>query len=101
MPPCESVLLNKINRTLKVTRMIKSCKENLIVLPEANDGYCLNESNVFSIEYFSGSPYPENIADLLKGNVNNNHNNNLDSDDESSDVCSSDDELDEDLEYDD
>lgn len=92
MPPCESVLLNKIKRTTKITRMILSSKENFIDLPSVNDGYCLDENNLFSIEYFSGSPYPENIAELIRENNNNNN----ESDDENSDVCSSDDDQEDD-----
>lgn len=79
--------------------MIKSCNENLIELPIANDGYCLDENNAITIEYFSGSPYPENIADLINENLNNNNNIDLDSDEENSDLCSSDEDHDEDLEY--
>lgn len=76
--------------------MIISCNKNFIDLPSANDGFCLDENNVFSIEYFSGSPYPENIAELIC--ENNNNNNDLESDDENSDVCSSDDDLENDEE---
>lgn len=94
MPPCESVLLNKIRRTQSATRMIKSCGTNLVYLPKVNDGYCFNESNAFMIEYFPGCPYPENIANLIKDNSITNSNN----DDETNyDLSDSDDEYNEDI----
>lgn len=65
MPPCQKVLMNKIKRTQSVTRMIKSSKQNTIDVPEAVDGYYLDESNKFGIEYFSGYPYPQDISDLM------------------------------------
>lgn len=45
--------------------MIKSSNENLIHLPEAVDGYRLNESKKFEIEYFSGYPYPQYFSDMM------------------------------------
>lgn len=100
MPPCESVLLNKIKRTQSVTRMIKSCSNNSIYLPEAIDGYCLNENQEYMIEYFSGCPYPESFADLIDDNLKNN-NDASSSDEDNCNISSSDEEYEEDIEFDD
>lgn len=65
LPPCQKVLQNKINRTIAVTRMIKSCNNNQISLPEAADGYFLDANEKFVIKYFPGMPYPEDIEFVL------------------------------------
>lgn len=80
MPPCQKVLQNKINRTICLTRMIKSCNINQISLPEATGGYRLDDNKKFVIKYFSGLPYPDDIEDLLHENGND-----LESDQNSSD----------------
>lgn len=82
MPPCRTVLMNKIKRTNTVTRMIKSAGENSIEKPKAIDGYCLNENNEFAIEYFPGYPYPENIEAILSQNHCDNNNSDQNTDDE-------------------
>lgn len=97
MPPCESVLLNKMKRTLNVTRMIKSSSKNTVDLPKAEEGYCLNEKNEYTIEYFTGYPYPDNFTGT---NLNNNSNASS-SDEDNCDVSSSDEEYNEDFEDDD
>lgn len=58
-------MINKMKRTLTLTRMIKSAEKASIDVPEAVDGYCMKENGNFSIEYYSGYPYPENICDLI------------------------------------
>lgn len=100
MPPCASVLLNKIKRTLNITRMIKSCNKNTIDLPKAIEGYCLNENNEYTIEYFAGYPYPENLTDLINDNIPNNNNDAANSDEDNCELSSSDEEYDEDFEDD-
>lgn len=84
MPPCQTVLLNKIKRTNNVTRMIKSAGKIFIEIPKAIDGFCLNDNNEFAIEYFSGYPYPENIESIMNQNHcdNNNSNRNSNCDDD-------------------
>lgn len=70
MPPCQKVLMNKMKRMLSVTRMIKSAGKTSVHVPEAVDGYCTKENGNFSIEYYSGLPYPENICDLINDKNN-------------------------------
>lgn len=65
MPPCQKVLTNKLKRMLSMTRMIKTSNQNSIDVPKAVDGYGVDESNRFTIEYFSGYPYPQDISDLI------------------------------------
>lgn len=62
MPPCKTVLINKINRTNYLARMIKCSSQNIIDAPE--NGWFMNESGELEIEYFTGSPYPETITDI-------------------------------------
>lgn len=50
--------------------MTKSCNTNQINLPEATDGFCLDENKKFVIKYFSGLPYPEDIDILLDEDEN-------------------------------
>lgn len=59
MPPCKSVLLNKIYRTNYLAKMVKFAQENTI--DQAKDGWYINESNEMEIEYFSGDPFPDNM----------------------------------------
>lgn len=101
MPPCESVLLNKIKRTQNVARMIKLSGHNVIDLPKAIDGYFKNEKNEYALEYFPGCPYPENVADLMTGNFSNNNYSTSNSDEDFCDLSSSDEEYIEDFEDDD
>lgn len=94
MPPCQRVLMNKIKRTQSLTRMIKSSSNNLIQPPEAVDGYCLSENNMFAIEYFDGYPYPQSISDMMDENFDDEENNttNNDSNEFDCEMSSSDEE---------
>lgn len=61
MPPCKSVLVNKIARVDYLTRILKSPCESIIGAPDS--GWQTNDGKL-EIRYFSGSPYPESIADM-------------------------------------
>lgn len=62
MPPCESVLLNKIRRSIQVTQLIKQSQMNNLDVPSASDGWLINDDGKYGIEYFSGLPYPDQIT---------------------------------------
>lgn len=95
MPPCQKVLLNKIKRTNTVVRMIKSAHKNFIEVPKPVDGYCLDGSKKFEIEYFPGYAYPGDIAELMTDSqIDNNDTENNENETESN-LCSSDEEFEE------
>lgn len=62
MPPCKSVLLKKIERTQYLSQMIKKSTDNYIVLAEK--GWLVDENQEMEIEYFSGNPFPDTIANI-------------------------------------
>lgn len=62
MPPCKKVLLKKIERTSYIAQIIKSSSRNIIETPKS--GWFVNENGELEVEYFSGSPYPETIAEM-------------------------------------
>lgn len=103
MPPCQKVLINKIKRTQSLTRMIKSSNENSMQLPEAYDGYRLNESKEFEIAYFSGYPYPQNFSDVMNETLCDEDKNSTNNDNHEFDceLSSSDEEYEENIEDDD
>lgn len=41
---------------------MKLSSENTII--RSTDGWLINENNEMEIEYFSGNPYPDNIANM-------------------------------------
>lgn len=96
MPPCQKVLLNKIKRTNTIVRMIKSADKNFIEVPKPVDGYCLDGSKNFEIEYFPGHAYPGDIAELMKDSqIDNNNSTENDENEIELNLCSSDEEFEE------
>lgn len=63
MPPCWNVLLNKVERTKYLSKIIKSATENSIEEPEK--GWTVNENQFMEINYFDGDPFPDHIADEI------------------------------------
>lgn len=64
LPPCKSVLLNKIKRTHILANMIKSSSQNIINLVAVGNGWIMNTDNELEIEYFTGNTYPRCITDI-------------------------------------
>lgn len=67
MPPCKSVLLNKIKRANSLSQMIKTSSEKTIDL--SWNGWFINENNELEIEYFTGNPFPEIIITMATDNI--------------------------------
>lgn len=67
MPPCKSVLLNKIKRTNFLSQMIKNSFADKISSPSS--GWFINENNELEIEYFTGDPFPEVITSMESDNI--------------------------------
>lgn len=65
--------------------MIKSCNENVIDRPDTTNGYCLDENQKFVIDYFPGTPYPEDIESLIDQDKNEESNDEIQCDIDSSD----------------
>lgn len=95
MPPCENVLMRKIDRTNILTAIIKNARDNVMHIQLTN-GWNINENMKIEIEYFPGSPYP---ADITEVEINSNS---VDDDDEEdyyrsesddSDICDTDDDI--------
>lgn len=63
LPPSKSVLINKIERSNYLARMIKYSHANTISTPEI--GWLKNELGELEIDYFTGNPYPESITDIV------------------------------------
>ena len=65
MPPCHSVLLNKIRRTNYVATLWKKARVHQPCVLKAEDhGWKLNES-AYRINWFEGEQLPQNIVDIL------------------------------------
>lgn len=62
MPPCRNVLQNKIERTQYLSKMIKNASRNHIGDP--TKGWVLDENGDMEINYFTGNPFPDNIAKI-------------------------------------
>lgn len=87
MPPCKDVLLNKIERSNRIVRMMK-CGKNIIDRPEPIDGWYLDEKGEFALSYYSGLAFPEDITNLT--NETERTESDLDKDDEQLTVSESD-----------
>lgn len=96
MPPCKSVLLNKIKRTNFLANMVKSSSKTTMDLNALECGWIMNADNELEIEYFNGNPYPETITDMASGDVSDNE-----EEEEAETYLSSDDDVDEGNNYDD
>lgn len=66
LPPCQSVLRMKIERTNYLAGIIKSSSENYIGAPK--NGWFINENGELEMEYFSGNPYPEIVTNMSRSN---------------------------------
>lgn len=62
MPPCKKVLMNKIERSQYLARMMKNSVNGTIDKPGI--GWILSETGDIEIDYFSGDPFPEDVATL-------------------------------------
>lgn len=63
MPPCRNVLLRKIHRTKIITSVVKNACKNVLDL-QLTDGWHIDDNMKITIEYFTGSPYPDNLGDI-------------------------------------
>lgn len=64
LPPCRAVLLNKIKRTNAIAAMFKNACQSIVDIPQITDGYTISDHGLFEIEYVTGSPFPEQLADI-------------------------------------
>lgn len=84
LPPCLSVLVNKIERANYLARIIKTCNQNNLWFADpGNHGWIKNSNNQFEIDFYSGPQFPEVIEKEV-------HNLNEASSDEESDISLSD-----------
>lgn len=64
MPPCKSVLQNKIKRSNYIAKLIKSAVINNIETDDpCRHGWTLDE-HAYVIDFYVGSMYPEELIDL-------------------------------------
>lgn len=77
--------MKKIERTEYVSQMIKSSYNSKIGLPTS--GWIVGENGEFQIDYFTGNPFPESVANFPVECQNEDTENEEES-------CSSDDEFD-------
>lgn len=62
MPPCNKVLMKKIERSQYLARMMKNCVNGTIDKPGI--GWISSDTGDIEIDYFSGDPFPEDVATL-------------------------------------
>lgn len=96
LPPCWSVLENKIKRANYLAKLIKNCTEHIYNFDDpGTQGWTINSKNQYEVEFFSGAQYPqliENEAPNLIASVSADEDSDiqLSSDDESEYEASSD-----------
>lgn len=67
MPPCQNVLLRKIDRTKILTKIIKNACDQTLNIQLTNEWY-VDENGKLAIEYFTGNPYPGDITEFTINN---------------------------------
>lgn len=62
MPPCRSVLHNKVKRANFIAHMVKTCCNNTIIFDTPDKhGWVFND-NQFIVDYIDGLQFPENLV---------------------------------------
>lgn len=91
MPPCENVLRRKIHRTKILTSLIKNACNKVVDLP-LTDEWRIDDNMKLTIEYFTGSPYPDNLTGLTTNEISDDENECYISEADDSDVYDSEDD---------